>query len=282
LGLVIVALIALPLLAQDEPNKKKTATKPGAQAAQDDAGAKPAGKDDTKTKKTSKKKDEEKTTEKTEKFVYGANFSGRLKEMDANSQKNFTVEVQIPQPNPDGIQAMVRAEVDYKNQQAQILVNVNLNALQKRQQLAQAAFDYQRRVVDLRKNTVKYVPKDIPMKAADNIKVRSYSPPLDYDDKGNVKKYNPRELAKLRGKEKLPGYPAEFEALRAGQYVQVYLPKNQASPVPKAPKVSRSGKVTQAGKGTPIKLDSPEDDASISDRRLEAVMILIMAEPKNR
>jgi hypothetical protein len=73
------------------------------------------------------------------------------------------------------------------------------------------------------------------------MKVRTLSPPVDYDDKGNVKKYTAKELKKLRGKGNLPGYPADFDSLREGQAVKVYLAK------PKAAK-KKAGKKGKANK----------------------------------
>jgi hypothetical protein len=287
LGLFAVVLVAVPLLAADEPGKKPADPKPGAKAGPDSADAqKPdATKPDKKTaKKATKKKAKAKDEvadkgEKKEKLVWGAYFSGKLKEMDSQAPKKFTVEVQIRVPNPDGIAAKAKADFDYAQRRGQILLNGGLNVVQKQQQLAQAAVDYNNQLPNLLQNMWKYVPRDVPCKATDDVRVRTWSPPLEYDDKGHVKKYTRKSLERLKGPEKyLPGYTAEYEALRAGQYVTVYLAKSQPNPVPTA-RGSKGAKSKAAP--APIKITNP-DDAAVREHRYEVVMAVIMAEPKDR
>jgi hypothetical protein len=263
---------ALPLLLADD-NTKKADTKPAIkdEVKKDDA----KKKDDPEFKKsgktTKKEADPEKKAEKKEKLVWGATFQGKVKNMDANSQKNFSIEVQIPVPNPEGQQALLRSQASWSQRQAQILTNRNLNAAQRQQQLTQLNIDIQRAMPGLQAGLVKLQPKEVPVRASDNpaMRVRTIAPVPDYDEKGNIKKLTKKELQELKGPENLPGYTAEFEALHAGQFVQVYLAKNQPNPVPKA-----------GAKAPPLKLD---DDANLGDpNRLEVVMIVIMAEPKDR
>src|SRR5581483_5843603 len=72
-----------------------------------------------------------------------------------------------------------------------------------------------------------YSFQDLEVRAADNIKVRSLAPPVEYDDRGNLKKYTQKDLIALKGNSKLPGYHAEFEILRPGQVVDIYLARPQ-------------------------------------------------------
>jgi hypothetical protein len=264
-GVLLLVFAAMPLLAADDDTKKKADAKPAAKAAKDDDTKKPA--------KTGKKDDDPETKgEKKEKLVWGATFMGKLKEMDANSQKNFTVEVQISMPNPDGIAAMQRAQVGWQQRQFQIQRNPNF--VQRAQQLAQLQRDIQTQLPQLQRNTYRQQPKDVPLRAGDKIRVRNLMPPLEYDDKGNIKKYTKQELKELKGTENLPGYNAEYDALRAGQYVTVYLAKGQANPA-KGAKGAKGGEKVGG-----LKLD---DDAALgASERPEVVMIVIMAEPKDR
>jgi len=70
--------------------------------------------------------------------------------------------------------------------------------------------------------------KEFDMEAIDKAVVRRQNPPVEYDSKGNLKKYSRDELDRLRGKDKtLPGYEATFLDLQNGQFVKAYLSKSQ-------------------------------------------------------
>src|SRR5262249_22796614 len=60
----------------------------------------------------------------------------------------------------------------------------------------------------------------------DDTKVRTSSPPVEYDDNGKPKKYTPEELKKLKGPDsKLPGYTGDINNLAKDQIVTLYLAK---------------------------------------------------------
>src|SRR5215471_4803028 len=65
--------------------------------------------------------------------------------------------------------------------------------------------------------------QDVKVMSTDDVKVRTKNPPVAYDDKGNKKKYTPKELKELKGDSKLPGYSAEFSDLKQNQIVEVSL-----------------------------------------------------------
>jgi hypothetical protein len=67
--------------------------------------------------------------------------------------------------------------------------------------------------------------QDLVVQAAAGVQVRSLQKPAGYDDKGN-----PRDPQKPDPK--LPGYPAEFAALRPGSVVDVYLARVDAARLP--------------------------------------------------
>ncbi len=78
---------------------------------------------------------------------------------------------------------------------------------------------------------------------ADDLKVRYRNPPPAFDDKGNFKKYTPKELAEMRS-DKLEGYPADFSALKAGQVATVTLMKKPAAAAKKLEKGDNGLRVT--------------------------------------
>jgi hypothetical protein len=70
--------------------------------------------------------------------------------------------------------------------------------------------------------------KDYLIELDEDAKVQALFPPLDYDDKGEPKKYTDAELKELAVKgTKPPRYKASTEALRSGQKVTVTLAKNK-------------------------------------------------------
>jgi hypothetical protein len=241
-GLFLILLLAAPVPAADE--KKDADPKPKAKVKKDAKKKKPA----------KKKKKEEDAQAKAEKVVYGATVVGVLTQVSASSQKDFSLEITrryvITDPtataNLLALQQQQRAALFIRDpaQRQQALVQVAV-------QMAAAQRGLYR--VQQTKTTVE-------LHAADDMKVRTSFPPLDYDEKGNPKKYTLRELKALKGPGKLPGYPAEFDNLRANQVVRVYLPK--ALPAPR-----KKGKK----KGDP---DAADDD--LAKGRPEVVMVLVL------
>jgi hypothetical protein len=267
LGIAVVVLAVLPLLAAQEVGKKKSDAKKG----DEDVAAEKAEKSTKKKTKSAKKKEgDEEPEKKKEKLTYGVHFTGKLK-MDANSQKEFIVEVQATVLNPQGVQNLYNAQANWQRRQIEIARNRNL--VQRQQQLAQLQFDIARELPKLQAGCYKQQPYDVKLKAADKMIVRTRYPPIDYDDKGNIKKYTKKELQELRGPDKsLPGFTADFEALHDGQMVTVYLAKKEANPVPNAKK--------KYGKKPPAKLNPDDDAGDLGDHRPEVVLIVIEAEPK--
>jgi len=64
-------------------------------------------------------------------------------------------------------------------------------------------------------------------------KVRSMSPPEEFDDKGNIKKHTREELQALKGdtpaEKKMVGYKSEISEVQTGDVVQVVLSVNKAN-----------------------------------------------------
>jgi len=70
--------------------------------------------------------------------------------------------------------------------------------------------------------------QDVKVMTIDDVKIRNENPPVGYDDKGNKKRYTPKELKELRGDSKLPGYTAEFNDLKQNQWVKVSLVRKKS------------------------------------------------------
>src|SRR5437868_5616657 len=110
LGVLITLLVAGPMLAVGGDNKEPA--KKDAKAAADQkkdplADLKLDLKDDKTDKKDAKTDPKDTKPEKKEKFVWGGEFIGKIKQMDANSQKDLTIEIswQTQEPNQGNMNA---------------------------------------------------------------------------------------------------------------------------------------------------------------------------------
>lgn len=201
-------------------------------------------KEDKEEKKEIKKADKEPVEEKV---VYGLIIEGKLKRFASESTKEFVVEVMLPDPKK--------------------IYNFNVWQAEQQRHIAGAGDNFaerQRRLYAYQKELArkKSIPsemmtaKDIEVRAAEKIKIRSLYPPQEYTDKGDLKKWTAKELVLLKGKSKLPGYPSEYDTLRQNMYLQVYLAKVEA------PKGGIAKK----------KLD---DDGELGSAKPEVVMVVI-------
>jgi hypothetical protein len=266
-GLLILTLaFIVPSFAGDE-NKatKKEKGKTDATAAQKDKT------DDTDEKKGDKKG---KDKEEKEKFTYNKNFYliGKMTQMDPNSQRDFTLQVKVPELDQGTVNRLNQLQQQLAQQQQQYLQARDLNG---KRNAANAIRNTQIEMVKAQANL--YRPKDVDVKlrAAENVKVRWKDPPPDYDDKGNLKKYTPAEKKALMDPG-LPGYRGEIDGLRTGQIVQVFLAKSHSYM-----KYNTKGKGIP--KGIPKKAKKVEDDdeTGVQDRP-EVLVLVILAEPQDK
>lgn len=248
LGLFILVGLTMPIvLSAQEKKDKKPAAKKG---VKDDAKSDAADDDKAEKKKKDAGDDEKpepkKKKEPEEKLVYGQIITAKMKKVEANSNKDFTIEMPVIDP-----MKVYDLQV-WKAGQLQSIAQS-----QNPQDYANRTASYQRELFR-RQNNI-YSPKDFDLRGSENVKVRSLYPPIEYDDRGFLKKWTKKELAALKAENKsLPGYPSAMENLRAGQTVQVYMAKT-AKTFPKQGKKKL------------------EDDDAAFDRP-EAVMIVITQE----
>jgi hypothetical protein len=256
IGVLLLSVVVLPLLAADDTDaKKKDAALKQKDATKSD--------ENTPKKKSADKDKEPVAKEKKDKLTWGRELVGRI-HVAGNSQREFTLNVSQIIMEPDygaqqqyAQQRMQLAQHQLRMATARNLQDRNNAALQYYQTSMQMSQTQQRL---LRPKEQKY---DVKLRFAEGMKIRLSSPPLDYDDKGNPKKYTNKELSDLRGKEGLPGYAGEMDALKSGQTVKVYLARPP-------------GAETAKGKAAKKK-DDDEDDVPMS--RPEAVMILVLRDP---
>jgi hypothetical protein len=217
--------------------------------AQEKEAAKPDKTD--KTEKPASDKSAAKTKAK-EKLEWGTPFEGKLTKLDGEVQ-NFTVQVTTVIPDPQRVQ-------DNTNHYNRRMIEISRirNPAERQRHLLQLQAEMQQRQA----NAGKKVTKDIDLQADENLIVRVTNPPTEYDDKGNPKKHTKKELEALKGPDKrLPGYTAEREQLRKGQVVKVYPAKQKQTRTKAAAKT--------------------EDDDVVAERP-KVVMIMILADPKEK
>jgi hypothetical protein len=217
-------------------------------------------------KKDPKKKDADPADKpKAEKIASSGNFVGTLTNVSANSQKDFTVQIKFKYlaVNPQAQANLLRQQQNLLQQQQRIMLI--RNPVQRQQEMLKLLAQAQQSPQDLYQ--VKEYKKDVKLRAAEDMKVRTLEPPVDYDDKGHVKKYTKKELKELKGPGNLPGYTADFDSLRANQVVRVYLAKKKDAPK-KA--VKKKGKAKDKDK---------EDDEDKEDDKPEVVMVVVLRDP---
>ncbi|MBI3822519.1 MAG: hypothetical protein HY289_07555 [Planctomycetes bacterium] len=257
LGFLAVLAIMLPLTAQDA---KKEADK------KDKADEKKV--DPDKKKIDPDKKDVEKKEEKKkEKLVYGNKFSGKIVGMKGESARELTVETM--EVDPKKVYDNNLWAADQQRNLAQQQFNIQKIPLKEVQNRQNALINYNKAVAafqteSARRATQVYTAKRYEVTAGDSAKVRTMFLPIEFDDLGNQKKFTKKEFEDRKDKIGLPGYfPAEFDLLKQGQSVEVYMAKAAVTP-----KTKKKG---------------PDDDPgapALGGNRAEFVLIVILAEQK--
>ena len=234
----LTALLLPGLTAQDKDDAKKDIEKKDAKDDKKGDDKKDQKKDDT-PKKTSKAKN---IDPEEEKILQGTlpPVRARIQNMDPNSSGEFTV--QLPYPFP----AKIAAANQWRMQQLQL-----------KSPPYQVMVDYKKKLGEA--NTVD-------VRAGQGMKVRTMFFPMEYDAKGNLKRPTAKEIAAMKGNSKLPGFPAQFDALKTGQIVNLYFAKIPA-------------KKTAANEKKKKNLDDDIDDMALKP---EALMVVVIIEAPQR
>ena len=162
-------------------------------------------------------------------LVQASPVTGRVKSLNG-TDKSFTLEIDISVMQPNRGAAN---EVNRQAQQQERIAREEADILrtrdpvQRAQKMQRLAAEVERDQTQDAQRTarasghVQTQHKDFDLDAAADVKVRRQDPPVQYDDKGNVKKYTTKELNDLKGDPKLPGYAADWTDLKVGQTVKV-------------------------------------------------------------
>jgi FtsZ-interacting cell division protein ZipA len=282
IGLLITLFAAMILVlpsltAQDD--KKKDAD----QGEKKEEAKKDTKDPDKKDLKDPEKKDEKRDSEKKdddkkkpaakaekkpiEKMPSYANMI-RTKILSANgeSRREFTIELQEVDP---------KKVLDLENWKAQQSVSLaqqqfNLARISPKdvQGKINASVNYKRALaqyqIDLAKRSTQiYSSKPLEVRAHEDAKVRTKFLPIQFDDQGFQKKWTKKEQDEFRGYTEIPGFPSDFEAIKSGQIVEIYMARKPAP-----------------AKDAPKKKKGPDDDPVVEMRTPEFILIVIVQEGK--
>ena len=233
IGFLAVILILLPSSPAQDAKKDVDKTDKKKDETKKDLDKKSDAKDPE--KKEEKKEPEKKKA--PEKLVYGAKLVTRIQGFKGESRE-YTIEVQELDPNKVFALKKWTAErsVQLAQQQFNAASQTDMNTrIQQLQQYQQDVFNFKKEVAQ--RSSQLTTAKRMEIRAAENAKVRVMTPPLEFDDAGFPKKWTKKELTELREKNPLhlsqgdsravlaPGFPAEFDAIKQGQVVEVYMTK---------------------------------------------------------
>ena len=246
IGFLAVMAFLLPgLPAQDEKKKdvEKTEKKD------------PEKKDD---KKDPEKKAEKKAEPKKEKLLPHNKFQTRILGFKGDSNRDLTIETMVRDDKK--VQDVNNWAAQQNGQLYQQMLNAQKADFKARPAAMQAYLKAQNSFqAEMAKKNV-MSPKSMEVHAHETAKVRALTLPPEFEDNGKIKVWTKKELEERKDKTGLPGYPVEFDALKSGQYVEIYIAK--AAPM------------TKKKKGP------DDDDPPPMKERNEFVLIVILQDPK--
>jgi hypothetical protein len=224
--LPLSALLIAPVFAADD-KKDDPKTPPKVAVKKDDPKPPPS--------KVPDKKEAE------HKLIKAGEIGGEIINVEPTKNSiRLKVTIHYSEFNPSAYRSLIQAQIDLRNAR-------DYNGV----------YNARRAIVQHTNNlyTIKNITKEVPVDAADDCKVRSAQPKAAFDDMGNVKKLTAKELAALRGKDRL--FDAEFSDLSVGQMVKVVLVKPKTAPA--APR--------------------NKDDIKLDDYKWQASRIIIITQP---
>jgi hypothetical protein len=174
----------------------------------------------------------EPTQEDIEALVKAGQVVGKVGRVDI-SDKGFTLIYEYQNLTPKSKRSLSNPQQRLMNQYNQIMRTRNPFLREARLQQFLVNLELQPMKTANQLFRVKQDRKDFDLQAIEDVKVRLMKLPVEYDEKGNVKKYTAAEKRKLKGKgkdAKLPGYEGNWENLSDGQTVKVYFKAAKKKP----------------------------------------------------
>jgi hypothetical protein len=258
-------VIALPsMTAQDKKDPEKTEKKGEKTDKKDDA-----KKDETKDpEKKEPEKKEEKKKKATEKMPpHGQVIRTKILSVSGQSNREFTIELQ--EIDPKKVYDFNVWKAQQQNSLAQQQINIAKISPKDFNGRINATANYNRALanfqVDLAKRSTQlHTAKPLEVRAHEDAKIRTLFLPVQFNDEGFPKKWTEKEKKEFRGDTQIPGYPSEFDAIKSGQIIDLYLVK-KAPPPKDAPKKKKA---------------SDDDPPPMVTATPEFILIVIISEGK--
>jgi hypothetical protein len=260
-------LVLPPITAQDGKKDADKAQKKDEKSDKKDDEKKDDKKDPEKKddeKKDSKK--EEKKKKPIEKMpAYGQVIRTKILSVNGASNRDFTIELQEVDPKKVLDLNNWKAQRTSQLAQQQFNASTQKDVNQRIQQLA----NYQRDLLNFQNEAAKrstqiYSTKPLEVRGHEDAKVRTLFLPVQFDDQGFPKKWTEKEKKEFRGETLIPGYPSDFDQIKSGQVIDLYLFKKPAP-----------------AKGEPKKKKGPDDDPMPMVGAPEFILLVIITEGKN-
>lgn len=220
-------------------------------------------KDEKKEEKKEEKKKEKKPIEKMP--AYSQMIRTKILSVNGASNRDFTIEMQEVDPKKVLDYNTWKAQRTSQLAQQQFNASTQKDVNQRVQQLA----NYQRdlanfQIESAKRSTQIYTAKSVEVRGHEDAKVRTLFLPVQFDDQGFPKKWTEKEKREFRGDTQIPGYPSDFDQIKSGQVIDLYMFKKPAPP-----------------KGEPKKKKGPDDDPLPMMTTPEFILVVIVTEGKN-
>lgn len=261
-----LVLVLAPAPAQDKKDPDKTEKKDEKTDKKDD-GKKDDAKKDEPEKKGPEKKKEKKPIEKMP--AHGQVIRTKIISANGQSNREFTIELQ--EVDPKKVFDLNVWQTQQTNSLAQQQINIAKISPKDFQGRVNALNNYNRAManyqIDLAKRSTQiYTAKPVEVRAHEDAKVRTLFLPVQFDDQGFPKKWTEKEKKEFRGDTQIPGYPSDFDAIKSGQIIDLYMVKKAPAPKEKdAPKKKKA---------------SDDDPPPMVMATPEFIVIVIIAEGK--
>jgi membrane-bound lytic murein transglycosylase len=264
IGMLIVCLAGLVFVLPFSPAQDEKKKDPDKTEKKDDA-KDPEKKDEEKKKTDSPSPKPKKVIEKM------PPYSGvmRTKVLSASGENNREFTVEKPELDPQKVQETnnwaAQRQLQLAQQYAQASTQKDFKA--RATALANWQRDSANYQVELAKRSAgNYTMKPMEVRAREDAKVRTFYLPVMFDDEGKQKKWTEKEKKELRGDTQIPGYPSDFDQIKSGQYVDLYMYKKP--PPPKGEKTE------------PKKKKGPDDDPEVKTVPEFILIVIISSDGK--
>lgn len=206
-------------------------------------------------------------------------YVGMLKALPG-SDRNFTIEIESARLVPSGGQRggnnqnqLLRTQLQLQQAQAQMArARTPQQRMQAMRRMQQIQLQMQRAAMQAQRGGGGGIPPGYKLEKTkvavdfqlnEKAKIRTLVLPETFDEKGNLKKYSPKELSELKGSDRsAPGYEFSAEQLQVGQMVRVV-----------------TASVGKQGGGAGLSKERDDDLVDEKNKQVKLLVVLTAADP---